>query len=201
MVSTRTPLDMLTTEQAFKAMVNYLEGVYARTKSDDVAGLLGDLLMGDDGTTAAPAARSDWVASVRQATSAAVIASKEPNDVGNGHGLKPMPSGHSVLQQIDRSKPYFAREIIRELDGKTTKHLLEIWLPVPAPDGGWWSAVTIDSLNLPDMSAMPGDDPLDAVISALRFVRGLFDENEGTFVFDVWKHGKLPQNLDYEVVK
>jgi hypothetical protein len=59
MAPARTPLDMLTTEQAFKAMVIYLEGVYARTKSDDVAGLLGDLLMGDDGTTASRTVQGD----------------------------------------------------------------------------------------------------------------------------------------------
>jgi hypothetical protein len=62
-------------------------------------------------------------------------------------------------------------------------------------------AVTIDGLKLPNMSAMPGEDPLDAIICALRFIRGLFDDNEGEFVFSVWKHGKLPKNMDIELAK
>jgi hypothetical protein len=110
-----------------------------------------------------------------------------------------MSDGHSILKKIDRSKPYFTREITRQLDGKSTKHLLEIWLPVESEYGGWLSAVTIDGLNLPDMSAMPGEDPLDALVSALKFIRGLFDENEGKFTFDVWNYGKLPKSMDCEL--
>jgi hypothetical protein len=67
-------------------------------------------------------------------------------------------NGHSILEKIDRSKPYFTREIIRHLRGQSTKHLLEIWLPVESEFGGWLSAVTIDGLNVPEMSAMPGAD-------------------------------------------
>jgi hypothetical protein len=110
-----------------------------------------------------------------------------------------MSNGHSVLKMIDRSKPYFKREVIRHLDGKTTEHLLEICLPVQSEEGGWLSAVTIDGLNLPDMSAMPGEDPLDALLGALKFIRVLFDESGGSFTFDVWDHGKLPKNMDYEL--
>jgi hypothetical protein len=110
-----------------------------------------------------------------------------------------MSSGHSVLKMIDISMPYFTREITRHLDGKTTKHLLEVWLPVRSEYGGWLSAVTIDGLNLPDMSAMPGEDPLDALIGAIKFIRGLFDESAGSFVFNVWDHGKLPTNMDYKL--
>jgi hypothetical protein len=110
-------------------------------------------------------------------------------------------SGHRILKQIDRNRPYFTREITRLLGGKSTKHLLEIWLPVESENDGWLAAVTIDGLNLPNMSAMPGDDPLDAMISAVRFIRGLFDDNEGEFVFSVWKHGKLPKNMDHELAE
>jgi hypothetical protein len=110
-----------------------------------------------------------------------------------------MPVGHSILNQIDRTKPHFTREIVRQLGGKSTKHLLEIWLPVESESGGWLAAVTIDGLDLPEMSAMPGDDPLDALISAIRFIKTLFDENEGAFTFDVWNHGKLPKNMDCEL--
>jgi hypothetical protein len=110
-----------------------------------------------------------------------------------------MLSGHTVLNQIDRTKPYFTREITRQLEGKSTKHSLEIWLPVESDYGGWLAAVTIDGLNLPAMSAMPGEDPLDALINALKFIRGLFDVNEGKFLFDVWNYGKLPRNMECEL--
>jgi hypothetical protein len=112
-----------------------------------------------------------------------------------------MSDGHRVLEKIDRNKPYFTREITRQLDGKTTKHHLEIWLPVESEHGGWLAAVTIDGLNLPNMSAMPGEDKLDALISALRFVRILFDEKDGDFKFDVWNYGKLPVNMDCELLQ
>jgi hypothetical protein len=107
--------------------------------------------------------------------------------------------GHRVLKKIDRAKPYFTRDITRHLDGKTTQHLLEIWLPVEAEHGGWLSAVTIDGLGLPEMSAMPGDDRLGALISALQFVRTLFDEKQGKFTFEGWNYGKLPANIDYQL--
>jgi hypothetical protein len=107
-----------------------------------------------------------------------------------------MSNGHSVLQKIDRGRPYFTRKITRHLHGMATQHLLETWLPVEADQDGWLCAVTIDGLNLPDMSAMPGDAPLDALINAIKFIRILFDENEGTFLFDVWDYGKLPKNME-----
>jgi hypothetical protein len=112
-----------------------------------------------------------------------------------------MSGGHSVLTKIDRSKPYFTREVIRQLNGNMTKHVLEIWLPVQSDHGGWLAAVTIDGLNLPDMSAMPGEDPLDALISALKFIRTLFDESGGKFIFDGWNYGKLPKSMDCELAE
>lgn len=51
----------LTIEEAFKSMVLFLEGYYERTGSDDVGGLLGDMMILDDGTTADPAAWNDWL--------------------------------------------------------------------------------------------------------------------------------------------
>jgi hypothetical protein len=110
-------------------------------------------------------------------------------------------SGHRILKKIDRNKPYFTREITRHLDGKSTKHLIEIWLPVESEHGGWLAAVTIDGLNLPNMSAMPGEDPLDAIISALQFIRILIDENDGKFTFDSWNYGKMPKNMDFELAE
>jgi hypothetical protein len=52
--------ETLTNEQAFRAMVIFLEAFYARTNSDDVGGLLGDLMRRTDGKTADPAAWTDW---------------------------------------------------------------------------------------------------------------------------------------------
>jgi hypothetical protein len=109
-----------------------------------------------------------------------------------------MRDGHRILRQIDRASPSFTREITRHLGDQSTRHLLEIWLPVEAADGGWLAAVTIDGLNLPEMSAMPGEDPLDAIINALKFIRTLFDENPGDFIFDGWNYGKPPKNMDSE---
>jgi hypothetical protein len=59
----------LTNQQAFEAMVFFLEAYYARTKSDDVGGLLGDLMRRKAGGTADPASRADWLESVRKARS------------------------------------------------------------------------------------------------------------------------------------
>jgi hypothetical protein len=109
-----------------------------------------------------------------------------------------MSTGHRILEKIDRTKPYFTREITRHIDGKSTKHLLEIWLPVESEHGGWLAAVTIDGLNLPEMSAMPGEDPLDAIVGALKFIRVLFEQNSGKFIFDGWNYGKLPKNMECE---
>lgn len=56
----------LTTEEAFKSMVIFLEGYYERTGSNDVGGLLSDMMILDDGTTADPAAWNDWLASIQK---------------------------------------------------------------------------------------------------------------------------------------
>ena len=46
----------MTQQQAFKAMILFLEHHFNRTQSDDIAVLLGDLQWLDDGLTADPAA-------------------------------------------------------------------------------------------------------------------------------------------------
>jgi hypothetical protein len=61
--------EALTNEEAFKAMVVFLEAFYARTKSADVGGLLGDLMRRQECGTADPAAWADWLESVRKARS------------------------------------------------------------------------------------------------------------------------------------
>ena len=59
-------MEKLTVQQAFEAMSLFLEGFYERTKSDDVGGLLGDMILLEDSTTADPAAWDDWMKSVHR---------------------------------------------------------------------------------------------------------------------------------------
>ena len=67
----------LTTKQAFEAMVLFLEEFYNRTQSDDVGGLLGDLILLEDGSTADPAAWYDWVECVEKVLSNSDIRSRD----------------------------------------------------------------------------------------------------------------------------
>jgi hypothetical protein len=69
-------LEKLTEKQAFEAMVLFLEGFYQRTQSDEVGGLLSDLLMAERGTTADPAAWQDWMNCVQKVLTAKQPASK-----------------------------------------------------------------------------------------------------------------------------
>ena len=57
----------LSTDQAFEAMVSFLEQHFERTKSDDIGSLLGDLRILEDGTTADPAAWVEWLRCVEKA--------------------------------------------------------------------------------------------------------------------------------------
>ena len=50
----------LTEKQAFQTMVLFLENFYQRTNSNEIGGLLSDLMMLEDGITADPAAWEDW---------------------------------------------------------------------------------------------------------------------------------------------
>jgi len=49
-----------TEEEVFEAMILFLEKYYEKTNSDDIGGLLSDLLHIDYGATADPAAWYDW---------------------------------------------------------------------------------------------------------------------------------------------
>ena len=59
-------MEKITETEAFEAMVLFLQGFYERTQSDDVGGLLGDMVLLEDGTTADPAAWDNWMKSVHK---------------------------------------------------------------------------------------------------------------------------------------
>lgn len=61
-------METLTTKQAFRAMVIFLEQFYDRTQANDVGGLLGDLMIVEDETTTDPVAWEDWLESVRKSS-------------------------------------------------------------------------------------------------------------------------------------
>ena len=54
----------LTLDDAYDAMVDYLEKYYEKTKSDDIGLLVGDMMLFDDGISTDPAALDDWNQSV-----------------------------------------------------------------------------------------------------------------------------------------
>jgi len=56
----------LNENQAFQAMVLFLEEYYKRGKSDDIAMLLSSLILLEDGSTADPAMWGDWLQSIRK---------------------------------------------------------------------------------------------------------------------------------------
>lgn len=56
----------LTIEEAYKSMVNFLEKYYRRTNSDDIVGLLGDIMLIHEGITADRASWHDWLESVER---------------------------------------------------------------------------------------------------------------------------------------
>lgn len=57
---------LLSIDEAYDAMVDYLEGYYSRGKSDDIAALLSGMLLFADGGSADPALMSDWHESVEK---------------------------------------------------------------------------------------------------------------------------------------
>ena len=54
----------LNIEEAYLAMVNFLEKYYERTNSDNVASLLSDMILIKKETTADPATWKDWLESI-----------------------------------------------------------------------------------------------------------------------------------------
>ncbi|CAI2460115.1 hypothetical protein [Serratia liquefaciens] len=63
--------NMLTVEQAYKAMFYFLEHQYELTKSDEIGGLLGSMdwtIWADSSKSADPAMWEDWLAAVKRTT-------------------------------------------------------------------------------------------------------------------------------------
>ena len=55
-------INTISSLQAFKAMICFLDDYYTKTLSDDLGSLLGDIqLLGDEGDTWDPAAWNDWL--------------------------------------------------------------------------------------------------------------------------------------------
>lgn len=57
----------LTKNQAYMAMFYYLENLYGMTKSDDLGGFLGSMMMLYDNKPADPAVWSDWEKAIDKA--------------------------------------------------------------------------------------------------------------------------------------
>ncbi len=58
----------LNEQQAFAAMMYFLEAFYAETSSDDVGGLLGAMQILPDGSTADPALWDLWLECIQKVT-------------------------------------------------------------------------------------------------------------------------------------
>ena len=62
----------VTVDQAFRAMILFLEKHYKKTNCEEIGGLLSDLMILEDGSTADPAAWYEWLDCLNNA-----IANKE----------------------------------------------------------------------------------------------------------------------------
>ncbi|MBI6871799.1 hypothetical protein [Clostridium aciditolerans] len=56
----------LSIEEAYKAMVSFLEKYYERTNSDEIGGLLSDMILIEQQSTADPAIWHDWLDCINQ---------------------------------------------------------------------------------------------------------------------------------------
>lgn len=57
--------ELLSIEEAYRAMYLYLERLYYLTNSDDLGGFLGSMTLLSDGKTIDPAVWEDWLKSVQ----------------------------------------------------------------------------------------------------------------------------------------
>lgn len=67
-----TANDQITVKTAYAAMYSYLERLYKMTKADELGGMLGSMSLLPDGQPADPAAWSDWLLAVEEATAGQV---------------------------------------------------------------------------------------------------------------------------------
>lgn len=56
----------MTSKEAYKAMILFLEQFFERTGSDDIAVLLGGMMLIDDEETMDPAMWNDWIKAVKE---------------------------------------------------------------------------------------------------------------------------------------
>jgi hypothetical protein len=56
----------LSINEAYSAMYSYLESLFKRTGSDYLGGLLGDMSLLQDGSTADPAIWNDWLQAIEK---------------------------------------------------------------------------------------------------------------------------------------
>lgn len=61
--------ELLTIEEAYRAMFIYLEKLYSLTNSDDLGGFLGSMTLLSDGRPMDPAVWQDWLQSVQDSKS------------------------------------------------------------------------------------------------------------------------------------
>jgi hypothetical protein len=57
---------MLNEKEAYKAMVLFLEKYYSLSKSDDIGGLLGSMIILEDGKPVDSALWGDWIEAVNE---------------------------------------------------------------------------------------------------------------------------------------
>ena len=104
---------------------------------------------------------------------------------------------HPVLSKIDRERPYFDRLIIRQSGDQEEEWRLQLWLPVQLDNGGWVAAVHLAGPeSTAKIAAMPGSDPLDALIRSLSFFRGVMEQAGGRFLFGHREMAGLPVSLN-----
>ncbi|TCL99913.1 hypothetical protein [Sphingomonas sp. PP-CC-3G-468] len=103
---------------------------------------------------------------------------------------------HPVLDRIDIDSPAFRRRIIRENGDQTHECELQLWLPVQLDNGGWVAAVRIEGFDMPPIIAMPGEDPLGALIGALVYARDMVSGEDRRVLFGKRESGGLPVFLD-----
>lgn len=56
----------MTNQEAYIAMIYFLEQFYERTGSDDVGGLLGDMILTGNEETMDPALWDDWIHAIKK---------------------------------------------------------------------------------------------------------------------------------------